>query len=75
MFQVDGMSCGHCVASVTRALQALDPAAKITVDLAAGRVAFLGEASPTAVVAALDEAGYAARPIGPASTPAAGAQA
>ena len=31
---VEGMSCGHCIASVTRAVQALDAEAKVDVELA-----------------------------------------
>lgn len=31
---VEGMSCGHCVAAVTKALQALDANAKVDVELA-----------------------------------------
>ena len=35
---VDGMTCGHCVKSVTQALQALPQVDDIQVDLAAGGV-------------------------------------
>ena len=35
-FQVSGMTCGHCVRAVTQAIEALDPAARVNVDLAAG---------------------------------------
>lgn len=38
-FDVEGMTCGHCVRAVTRAVQALDPAARVEVDLDAGTVA------------------------------------
>ena len=35
VFNVQGMSCGHCVKAITQALQAKDPAASVRVDLAA----------------------------------------
>lgn len=33
-FQVDDMTCGHCAGTITKALQAADAAAKVTIDLA-----------------------------------------
>ena len=33
--RVEGMTCGHCVSAVTRAVKALDPEAHVQVDLAA----------------------------------------
>ena len=35
---VEGMTCGHCVQAVTRAIQARDPAAKVHVELDRGLV-------------------------------------
>ncbi|WP_199032140.1 heavy-metal-associated domain-containing protein, partial [Ralstonia sp. ASV6] len=32
-FSVEGMSCGHCVSAVTRAVQQVDAAASVQVDL------------------------------------------
>jgi copper chaperone len=32
--QVENMSCGHCVGAVTKAVQAVDAAAKVEIDLA-----------------------------------------
>ena len=37
-FQVQGMSCGHCVKSVTQAVQSAYPQAHVEVDLGAGKV-------------------------------------
>lgn len=37
-YQVEGMSCGHCVQAVTGAVKTLDPQADVTVDLAAKAV-------------------------------------
>jgi copper chaperone len=37
-FQVQGMSCGHCVGAVTQAVKTVDPQAEVKVDLASGKV-------------------------------------
>lgn len=37
-FDVQGMHCGHCVRAITRAVQALDPAARVEIDLTGGTV-------------------------------------
>ena len=34
-FRVEGMTCGHCVSAVTRAVKAVDPEANVRVDLEA----------------------------------------
>lgn len=57
-FNVDGMSCGHCARAVTEAIQAIDPAAEVRVDLAAGTVEARTDADVQAVSRALDAAGY-----------------
>jgi copper chaperone len=57
-FQVNDMTCGHCVASVTKAVKGLDAAAQVTIDLAAHKVA-VESAEPTERIAhAIREAGY-----------------
>lgn len=59
---IPDMSCGHCRASVTRALTELDPAARVTVDLTA-RTAQVDTTAPLpAVLAALEAVGFAAEP-------------
>ena len=35
VFNVEGMSCGHCVKAITQAVQAKDPAADVQIDLGA----------------------------------------
>lgn len=58
-FQVDDMSCGHCVASITQALQQLDPAAAVRVDLASHRVEVDQTPLPAAALAAaISAAGF-----------------
>lgn len=61
LFKVENMSCQHCVNAVTRALQALDPAAQVRVDLARGEVEVRGGFSADAAVAALAEEDYPAQ--------------
>lgn len=57
-FQVEGMSCQHCVAAVTNAIREHDDGAQVQVDLAEGRVAVESTQSVEALKAAIDEAGY-----------------
>ena len=56
--QVEGMSCGHCVSSVTRSVRDVDAAAKVEVDLATQRVRVDSSASLDEIKSALEEAGY-----------------
>jgi copper chaperone len=57
-FDIQAMSCGHCAGVVTRAVQQVDPAATVVVDLAAHKVSVETSESREAVAAALTEAGY-----------------
>ncbi|AXA89781.1 heavy-metal-associated domain-containing protein [Massilia sp. YMA4] len=56
--QVENMSCGHCVASVTKAVKAVDGAAQVDVDLAGKQVKVASAAPLEAVKAAIADAGY-----------------
>lgn len=56
--KVEGMSCGHCVAAVTRSLQEVDAAAKVDVDLAQQTVRVATAAPLEKVREAVEEAGY-----------------
>ncbi|MCA1984648.1 heavy-metal-associated domain-containing protein [Nocardioides nematodiphilus] len=59
-FTVTGMTCGHCVASVTEEVQELAGVSDVEVDLATGAVT-VTSAEPldeSAVRAAVEEAGY-----------------
>ncbi|HCS45962.1 MAG TPA: copper resistance protein CopZ [Pseudomonas sp.] len=58
MFNVQGMSCGHCVKAITQALQAKDPAASVRVDLAAKEVGVESALTTDQVIAAISEEGY-----------------
>ena len=59
-YQVAGMTCDHCVRSVTAELIRLPGVRAVTVDLAAGRVDVDSEhrLDPTAVESAIVAAGY-----------------
>lgn len=60
---VSGMTCGHCVSSVTEELEAVDGVERVDVDLNAGGVSTVtissrGELSPEEIGEAVAEAGY-----------------
>jgi copper chaperone CopZ len=59
-YTVTGMTCQHCVASVTEELTALPEVTGVEVDLAAGAVTVISvrELSTSEVAAAITEAGY-----------------
>ena len=57
-FQVSGMTCGHCEATVARAVRSVDPAAAVTIDRMAGRVSIDTVANPEALKAAIEGEGY-----------------
>ena len=59
-FKVEGMSCGHCVSMVTKTVKALDPNAKVEVDLASKKVMVESTEDRETLAAALTEAGYPA---------------
>ena len=59
---IKGMTCGHCVKAVTRAIQEVDPQAKVSIDLAQGRADIDTGADAGAIGAAIVEAGYEVAP-------------
>jgi copper chaperone len=61
VFNVEGMSCGHCVKAITQAVQAKDPAASVRIDLAAKEVGVESALSSDQVIAAISEEGYDAK--------------
>ena len=60
-FSVPDMSCGHCVATVTKAIKTLDAAAEVKVDLAGKTVTVDSSLPAPAVAKALEDAGYPAK--------------
>ncbi|WP_130905771.1 cation transporter [Pseudomonas sp. Sample_22] len=61
VFNVEGMSCGHCVRAITEAVQAKDPAASVRVDLAAREVGVESALTAQQVIEAISEEGYGAK--------------
>ena len=62
-FSVTGMTCQHCVASVTEEVGELAGVSSVDVDLASGRLQVTGQDVPDEqVTAAVAEAGYSADP-------------
>ena len=57
-FEVRGMTCAHCVRAVTQAVQRVDPAARVEVDLASGRVDVASSAPRERLAEAIREEGY-----------------
>ena len=60
-YVVPGMTCGHCRASVTEELEAVDGVERVEVDLKTKRVVVMGEGLHDGVLReAIEEAGYEA---------------
>lgn len=59
-FTVAGMTCSHCVMSVTEEVTQVGGVQDIQVDLATGRMTVVSEVEidPAAIEAAVQEAGY-----------------
>ena len=57
-YAVAGMTCEHCVRSVTEEVSEVPGVTAVEVDLAGGRVTVQGDADDAAVRAAVAEAGY-----------------
>jgi copper chaperone len=59
-YTVSGMTCSHCVSSVTEEVTKIPGVTDVKVDLASGAVTIASDTpvEDTAVKAAVDEAGY-----------------
>jgi copper chaperone len=62
-FAVEDMSCGHCVAAITRAIAALDPAAVVQTDLTRHRVRLESTQPAQALRQAIEGAGFTPVPV------------
>jgi copper chaperone CopZ len=60
-YTVHGMTCDHCVLSVTEEVTEVTGVEGVDVDLASGRLVVHGAADAAAVRAAVEEAGYEVR--------------
>ncbi len=63
-YQVTGMSCAACSARVEKAVSAVDGVTSCSVNLLTNSMAVEGTASPGAIIAAVEAAGYGASPKG-----------
>ena len=61
-FEIHAMTCGHCVATITRTLTALDPHAKVLADLPTHRLRVETTLPRARVEQALCEADYPPAP-------------
>ncbi len=57
-FTVSDMTCGHCAGRITAALRSVDPAARVSIELAQHRVAVDGSAARDDYAQAIRSAGY-----------------
>ena len=60
--KVPDMTCGHCVSTITKAVQGLDASAKVEVSLPEHLVRVESKASRDAVLHSIAEAGYTPEP-------------
>lgn len=56
--RVSGMTCGHCVSAVTKAVEAIPSVEDVAVDLERGEVTVRGTPDERAVRQAIAEEGY-----------------
>ena len=61
VFNVEGMSCGHCVKAITNAIQGQDSTAEVRVDLAAGEVRVDSQLSAEQLIDVISEEGYSVK--------------
>lgn len=57
-FNVEDMTCGHCVSSVTKAVKAVDSQAQVDVSLRDKRVNVRSSAAQDEIAEAIKDAGY-----------------
>jgi copper chaperone len=62
-FKVDDMSCGHCTASIEKAIHEVDPGAQVACDLGTKQVRVDGALDIEAHAAAIRDAGYEPRVV------------
>jgi copper chaperone len=61
IFNVQGMTCAHCVKAVTNAIKADDPSADVQVDLAKGEVSVQTVLANDRLIGLIEEEGYSAQ--------------
>lgn len=59
-YDIPDMSCGHCVATVTKTIKSIDPDATADIDLNRRKAVVSSKLDPQSIGAALEDAGYPA---------------
>lgn len=59
-FKVDSMSCNHCVANITKALNELEKVEKVKINLKKKQVDITGDVTSQEVLTCFEDAGYPA---------------
>lgn len=62
VFQVQGMTCGHCVRAVTHVIQGEDPQARVEVDLPGKQVKVDSTLAAQRIIELITEEGYQVQP-------------
>lgn len=57
-FIVSDMTCGHCAKTITNAVLAVYPAAKVDIDLSTKRVAIANAGDRRAIISVIEAEGY-----------------
>lgn len=57
-YKVDGMTCGGCASSVTKAIKSIAPASEVEITLEGGRVVVSGPHDEGALKQAVEDAGF-----------------
>ncbi|OZI35866.1 heavy metal transporter [Bordetella genomosp. 1] len=62
-FVVSDMTCGHCVKTITQAVQKVVPGAEVQIDLATHQVQVSPDSAAAQAEAAIHDAGYQPKKI------------
>lgn len=63
-FKVEDMTCGHCVATITKAIQQIDSQATLAADVPNHVVQVISTADGKAIESAIRDAGYTPQALG-----------
>ena len=67
-YEVKDMTCGHCVSSITKAVQSVDANAQVRVDLGAHRVQVEGHSvNGQSIAQAISSVGFTPEPVADAT--------
>lgn len=61
-YSVPAMTCGHCAATIDRAIKSVDPKAEVNVDLAKQEVSVRSLVAAAQIETAIQSAGYETAP-------------